>query len=160
MTAPAPRWRRDEAGQLAGGEALPFGILVFLVGVLVVANAWAVIDAKMAVTSAAREATRAYVESPPPPDGDPLTVAEAAAREAVGGMGRDPAKLTITALESDFRRCGQARFEARYTVPALTIPLIGAYGNGFTVVSRHSEIVDPYRSGVPRGAVLCGDRLV
>jgi hypothetical protein len=161
MSRPRPRrWRRDEAGQLAGGEALPFGILVFLVGVLLVANAWAVVDAKMAVSSAAREATRAYVESPPPPDGDPLASAEAAAHEAVSGMGRDPAKLIITALGSDFRRCGQARFEARYTVPALTIPLIGAFGRGFTVVARHGEIVDPYRSGVPRGTFSCGDRLV
>ena len=44
---------RDESGQ-AGIEVLPFGILTFVVGALLVANAWAVIDAKIAVSAAAR----------------------------------------------------------------------------------------------------------
>src|SRR5919202_3284931 len=79
----AGRWRRDEAGQLAGGEALPFGVLVFVFGVLLIANAWAVVDAKLAVSAAAREATRAYVEAPP--GGDAMAAADAAAREAVDG---------------------------------------------------------------------------
>ena len=43
-----------------GMEVIPFGLLTFVVGALLVANAWAVIDAKMAVSAAAREATRAY----------------------------------------------------------------------------------------------------
>jgi hypothetical protein len=144
---------RDEAGQLAGGEALPFGVLVFVVGILLVANAWAVVDAKMAVTSAAREATRAYVESPV--DADPMARAEAAAREAVRAAGRDPSRVTITALDAGFTRCAEIRFEVRYPVPALRIPLIGGYGHGFTAVARHAEIVDPYRSGVPRGSRRC-----
>ena len=148
-----PRWRRDEAGQLAGGEALPFGVLVFILGVLLVANAWAVVDAKLAVSAAAREATRAYVESPP--DGDPMAAADAAARQAVDGAGRDPGRLQLTALDSGFTRCAEVRFEARYPVPALTIPLIGGFGRGFTAVATHAEIVDPYRSGVPRGEGAC-----
>ena len=147
------RWRRDEAGQLAGGEALPFGLLVFIVGILLVANAWAVVDAKMAVTSAAREATRAYVEAPV--DADPVARAEAAAREAVQGAGRDPAKATVTALDADFTRCAEVRFEVRYRIPALKIPFIGGFGSGFTVVGRHAEVVDPYRSGVPLGTRQC-----
>ena len=145
--------RRDEAGQFAGIEVLPFGLLVFVVGVLVVANAWAVIDAKLAVVSAAREATRAYVESPP--DVDPLVRAEAAARSAMEGAGRDPARLTLTPLEADFSRCGRVRFEARYPVPRLTLPFLGGYGEGFTATGRHGEIVDPYRSGVPAGSRRC-----
>ncbi len=55
---------RDDRGQVAGIEAVPFGILIFVVGALLIANAWAVIDVKMAVTSAAREAARTYVEAP------------------------------------------------------------------------------------------------
>jgi hypothetical protein len=132
---------------------LPIGILVFLVGVLLVANAWSVVDAKMAATSAAREATRAYVESPP--DADPMAAADAAARQAVQGAGRDPSRLTLTAISSGLTRCTEVTFEARYPVPALTIPLIGGYGHGFTAVARHSEIVDPYRSGVPLGSQRC-----
>jgi hypothetical protein len=147
------RLRRDEAGQFAGVETLPFGLLVFIVGVLLVANAWAVVDAKLAVVSAAREATRAYVESPP--ESDPVARAEAAARSAVEGAGRDPSRLTLTPLDADFRRCAEVRFEARYPIPLLTLPFVGGYGSGFTAVARHGEIVDPYRSGVPSGSRRC-----
>ena len=146
-------WRRDEAGQLAGGEALPFGVLVFIFGVLLVANAWSVVDAKLAVSAAAREATRAYVEAPP--DGDPMAAADAAAREAVNGAGRDPGRLQLTPIDAVFTRCAEVRFEARYPVPALTIPLIGGFGRGFTAVATHAEVVDPYRSGVPAGETSC-----
>lgn len=149
----AGRLRRDEAGQFAGIEVLPFGLLVFIAGVLLVANAWAVVDAKLAVVSAAREATRAYVEAPP--DSDPLDRADAAARAAVEGAGRDPARLVLTPLEAEFTRCAEVRFEASYPVPMLTIPLIGSYGRAFTATARHGEIVDPYRSGVPRGSRRC-----
>jgi hypothetical protein len=147
--------RRDEAGQLAGGEAVPFGVLVFVVGVLLVANAWAVVDAKLAVSSAAREAVRAYVESPP--DADPSARADAAARSAVEGMGRDPSRLTLTPLEAEFVRCAEVRFEARYPVPALTLPFVGGFGQGFVAVARHGEVVDPYRSGVPGSGRRCDD---
>lgn len=143
------RLRRDEAGQFAGIEVLPFGMLVFVAGVLLVANAWAVVDAKLAVVSAAREATRAYVESPP--EGDPMSRADAAARSAIEGAGRDPDRLELTPLEAGFTRCARVRFEARYSVPMLTIPFVGGYGSGFTATARHGEIVDPYRDGVPRG---------
>ena len=37
-----------DAGQVGGIEALPFGLLIFVVGTLLIANAWAVIDAKFA----------------------------------------------------------------------------------------------------------------
>jgi len=146
---PRVRRRRDEAGQLAGAEALPFGLLVFVVGVLLVANAWSVVDAKLAVSAAAREATRAYVESPP--DADPWARADAAARESVRSAGRNPDRLTVTPLEANFSRCAEVRFEARYQLPAFKIPFVGGVGEGFVAVARHSEIVDPYRSGVPRG---------
>ena len=54
---------RDERGQAGGVEALPFGLLIFVVGALLVASAWVVVDAKLAVVSAAREAARTYVEA-------------------------------------------------------------------------------------------------
>ena len=34
---------RGDAGQVGGIEALPFGLLVFVVGTLLIANAWAVV---------------------------------------------------------------------------------------------------------------------
>jgi hypothetical protein len=147
------RVRRDQSGQ-AGMEVIPFGLLTFVVGVLLVANAWAVIDAKMAVSAAAREATRAFVEAPV--DGDPLGLADAAARAAIAGAGRDPGQLVLTPLEAVFARCETVRFEASYQIPAVKVPWVGSYGNGFTATARHAEVVDPYRTGVPRSAGGCG----
>ena len=53
---------RGDAGQVGGIEALPFGLLVFVVGALLIANAWAVVDAKFATDAAARQAVRTFVE--------------------------------------------------------------------------------------------------
>lgn len=150
------RCRRDEAGQ-AGIEVLPFGLLTFVVGALLVANAWAVIDAKIAVSAAAREATRAYVEAPV--DGDPMALAEAAARSAIEGAGRDPSHLVLTPLEATFARCETVRFQASYRIPAVRVPWVGGFGEGFTATARHAEVVDPYRTGVPRTVNGCAPTL-
>jgi hypothetical protein len=144
---------RDEAGQVAGLEAMVFGLLTFVVAVLLAANAWAVVDAKMAMSTAAREATRAYVEAPA--GADPLALAEAAAREAVRGHGRDPDRMELRPLEGGFTRCQVVRFEATYRVAAVALPFIGGRGAGFTAAARHSEVVDPYRDGVPSAGTRC-----
>ena len=39
----------DDRGQVGGIEALPFGLLVFVVGALLVANTWAVVDASVSL---------------------------------------------------------------------------------------------------------------
>jgi hypothetical protein len=137
--------RRDECGQ-GGIEAVALGVLVFIAGVLIVANAWGVLDAKFAASSAAREAARAYVEAPDAALA--LPTADAAAREAMAGHGRAPGKASVVLVEGAFARCQRVTFEVRYPVPALTIPFLGAAGSGFTAKARHSEIVDPYRSGL------------
>jgi hypothetical protein len=153
---PRPTWPErsgDESGQVAGIEAIPFGLLVFVVGVLLVTNAWAVIDAKMTVASAAREAARAYVEADDA--GSAPGAAQAAAADVVRAGGRDPARLGLTSPSSAFARCQRVTFVAEYPVPAISLPWIGGFGHGFTARSRHSELVDPYRSGVPLGADRC-----
>ena len=165
---PDRRYRRaprSDSGQVRGIEALPFGVLVFVVGALLVANAWAVIDAKMAVDAAARQATRHYVESevagPGPPD-DQEKAAVDAGLAALDAHGRDPAEASIglSALtgsggQAGFSRCARATFTASYEVPALTIPWVGGFGDGIDVTSSHSELVDPFRSGVPGSAAAC-----
>lgn len=147
------RARRDESGQMAGIEVLPFGLLTFVVGALLVANAWAVIDAKMAVSAAVREATRAFVEAPV--DSDPHALADAAARSAIEGAGRDPDELVLTPVDATFARCETVSFEASYQIPAIRVPWVGGFGDGFTASARHAEVVDPYRTGVPRTVNGC-----
>ena len=146
---------RDDRGQVAGIEAVPFGILLFVVGALLIANAWAVIDVKMAVTSAAREAARTYVEAPDHAQG--LQSADAAAREAIAAYGRNTNLVTVEGPSdpSAFTRCNRVSFTVSYPVPAITLPFIGGFGSGFTVKATHSEIVDPFRNDVP-GEAVCG----
>jgi CBS domain containing-hemolysin-like protein len=165
---PPGRGPRDDRGQVGGIEALPFGILVFVVGALLVANAWAVIDAKLAVDAAARQATRHYVEADVADGGagapaDPEQAAVDAGLAALDAHGRDPSAATVGLSDLDavggqqgFTRCARATFTATYEVPALTIPWIGGFGDGIDVTSTHSELVDPYRSGVPGSAESCG----
>jgi len=153
LLAQRVRWG-DDRGQLAGIEALPLGLLTFVVGTLLVVNAWGVVDAKLAVTSAAREAVRAYVEAPDGPSA--VTSAEVEARAAVAGHGRDPSATTIDVRHPDgrpFGRCTRVEVTVHHPVPALRLPFIGGYGHAFDVVATQSEVVDPYRSGLPGEAV-------
>jgi hypothetical protein len=157
--------RGDDRGQVGGIEVLPFGLLVFVVGTLLAANAWAVIDAKLAVDAAARQAVRHFVEADVAAAGD-FGDAEAAARragyDALAAHGREAARATVelTGLESaggrtGFTRCARATFTATYEVPVLKLPWIGGFGAGLDVAGRHSELIDPYRDGVPGSAEAC-----
>lgn len=142
-------------GQVGGIEALPFGLLIFVVGTLLIANAWAVVDAKFATDAAARQAARTFVEGV-----DAATAAREATDSAlasIAGHGRDPDRARVEAVGSlDLVRCARATFQVTYEVPALTLPFIGGYGPApFRVRSTHSELVDPFRSGLPGSAEDC-----
>mgnify|MGYP000097145081 CR=1 FL=1 len=145
--------RRTEHGQVGGVEALVLGALVFVAGVLLIANAWGVVDAKLAASSAAREAARAYVEAPSASAA--LPAARAAAAEALTGHGRAAARAEVAVVSGAFVRCTRVTFEVRYPVPMLRIPFLGPAGAAFTARARHSEVVDPFRSGLA-GTASCG----
>jgi hypothetical protein len=155
----------DDAGVVGGVEALPFGLLIFVLGALVVANAWSVIDAKLAVNAAAREAARRYVEAEvtsPADGGTADRSATAAGMAALVAHGRDPgrAQVRLTGLVSPSGatgpvRCARVTYTATYQVPALALPWIGGLGDGFHVSARHSELVDPFRDGVPGDTSAC-----
>ena len=147
-TPPTSKWR-SERGQIGGFEVLPFGLLLFVSAMLVVANAWAVVDAKFAASSAAREASRAYTESTSEIEADGSI--DTHAHEALAAYGRDGDRVEIRVDAEPFGRCSRVTVEVSYRVPALTVPFIGGFGSGITARSRHSEIVDPYRSGLPEG---------
>jgi hypothetical protein len=152
--------RRDEAGIAAGIEALPLGLLIFVIGALVIANTWAVIDAKLAVSSAAREATRTYVEAPAALDADEAFAAARAAGEAAFAAQRNssrrPELHLVTGAGQSRERCALVVAEASFRVPAITVPWVGRFGRGFVVRARHSEIVDPFRAGLAGSASCSG----
>ena len=170
--APSPPGRTggpasgDDVGVVGGVEVLPFGVLIFVVGSLLVANVWAVVDARFAVDAAAREAARHYVEAEVVDRGGRGT-AEAAAIDtglaalAEHGRDRERAELRLASVlgpagQTDgFVRCARVRFTASYAVPALTLPWIGGFGRAFDVRAQHSELIDPYRDGVPGDASAC-----
>lgn len=151
------RWR-EQGGVIGGFEVLPFGFLVFVAGSLVLANAWGIIDAKIAASGAAREAARAYVESTAGDGRTALAEAEAAAAEAISGHGRDPARMTVSSSGPlVFERCAPATFVVSYDVPTISVPWIGGFGDGvFSTSARHSEVVDPFRDDVPLGDLAGG----
>ncbi|HEY6531937.1 MAG TPA: hypothetical protein VIY72_06515 [Acidimicrobiales bacterium] len=154
MRGPTPRLRGD-VGQVGGIEVLPFGLLIFVVGSLLVANAWGVVDAKQATTSAAREAVRAYVEAPD--EATAIDAAREAAQLSMEGHGRDAARTTVEIRHRDgrpFGRCTRVIVTVHHPVPALRLPWIGGYGHAFDVAASQSEVVDPYRSGLT-GAATC-----
>ena len=153
MTTRRPSQRRGEEGQVGGVEAVIFGVLVFVFGTLVVVNGWAVVDAKLATGSAAREATRSYVEARSASEAG--GAAQRSAEEAIRGHGRQVERMALRSVEGTFARCARVTLEASYRVPLVAIPVLGQRGTGFTVASRHSEVVDPYRSGLA-GEASCG----
>lgn len=139
---------RGDLGQAGGFEAVAFGLLIFMIGSLVVTSAWAAIDVKLAVNAASRDAARAYVEAP---DAESAWVrADAAARAAIAGQGRDPARLhdvTIEPLGAPYGRCVRMVAVVAYPMPVLSLPWVGTLGDGIVIRASHSELVDPYRSG-------------
>jgi hypothetical protein len=143
------RARVEGEDGVAGLEAVVFGVLIFVVGTLLILNAWGVVDGKFAASSAAREATRVLVEAPP---GTGLTAtATAVARETLAGHGKDPARLVGDAdVQGSIARCARIRVEVTYRVPTVSLPWVGAFGGGLVDVrGSHTEVVDPFRSGLP-----------
>ena len=136
---------RGEAGQLGGLEALVFGVLVFVLGTIAIANAWGVLDAKGAATSAAVNAARAYVQDV---TADPLVAARSAAAQTISDSGRSPSRMELS-ISGAPARCASVTAEVRYRVPLVSLPVLGGLGSGFTVRATHTELADPYRSGLP-----------
>lgn len=141
----------DQRGFTGGLAGLLFGFLIFLLGSFLIAYAWAVVQTKAAVVDAARQAARTYVEAPAAVDA--YTSAREAAFVSLSSKGRDPARARVDLISGGFGRCVRITIAVSYPAPVMVLPLIHLIG-GSTVTGRHSEIVDPYRSGVP-GIARC-----
>lgn len=155
------RWlprRRDRGdrqgdGGFAGGFAgLLFGLLLFVAGTLLAAYAWAIVDTKTATSEAARQAARTFVEATGA--GAAASGARTAAQQALAGYGRDPALARVAVVSGEFARCRRITVAVSYPAPLFDLPFLGPVGGGSQVTSRHSELVDPFRSGLP-GVSAC-----
>jgi hypothetical protein len=128
-------------------------LLIFVVGTLLVAYAWSVVDTKTATVEAARQAARTYVESPN--QGVAAAGADQAAAAALSGYGRDPSRAKVALVAGGFSRCGRITIAVSYPAPLLDLPFVGSLGRGPDITSEHSELVDPFRTGLP-GTSTCG----
>lgn len=118
------RW--GEEGQVGGAEVLPFGFLVMVVGMLLVINAWSIVDAKSATVGAAQSATRTLVEG----SGVDGSMKDAA-RSAMAAQGRDAARVGVEAVVGEgFGRCHRVGVRVTYDVALIKVPLVGSFGRG------------------------------
>ena len=135
---------RDDTGALGVG-AIALGILTFAMGALLMANAWAVIDARVAVTSAAREGVRAFVVSPDESSAEANM--HTAIDQTLVGYGRDPSSSDVPTVTGDFARCEWITVRVTYDVPTIVLGGLGNWGT-ITTTGEYTEIMDPYRSGL------------
>jgi hypothetical protein len=137
----------DERGAVGGVEGLAFGVLIFVFGTLMVLNAWAVVDGKIAAGAAAREATRSFVEATD--ERSALRAADEAARSVTSGRPNAATTVDLVTSADGFSRCGQVTAQVRIKIPRISLPFIGGTGGTFPVNATHTEVIDPYRSGLP-----------
>ena len=148
---------RRRRGQVRRLEVLPFGILVFVVGIA---------PDRQRLGGRRREAGR----RPPPPGrrrgptssrpgstGTALADAEASGAEAIAGHGRDPDRRGARPGRGPFARCAPVTFVVAYPVPAMPCPSSAASASGSRVAARHAEMIDPLPAR-PRPASACGSR--
>jgi glutamate 5-kinase len=124
-----------------------FGLLMFVVGMLLVARTWAVVDTKFAVDAAARQAVRTYVEAPDATAAG--AEADQAADTALAGYGRHPSQAGVALVSGTFSRCSLVTIKVTYPSPLLELPWLGSVGRHGEVTATHSELVDPFRTGLP-----------
>lgn len=136
---------RDERGVVAGSDMLVFGLLALVISSLVIVNVWAVIDASLAVSAAAREGARTYVES------DPATAwadTQLRMNEVMSDYGRsDRAVAPAPPFFVEYERCAVITITAEYDVALISLPLFGDFGSLTRIDASHSERIDAYRSG-------------
>ena len=146
------RHESGEAGFVGGFEALLFGLLIFVAGTLLATHAWAIIDTKAATEAAARQAVRNYVEAASPAAA--ASQSEQAAADALAGYGRSAARARVRLVSGTFGRCQRITIAVSYPAPVLMLPWVGRVGAAEWVRAEHSELVDPFRSGLP-GTSTC-----
>jgi Flp pilus assembly protein TadG len=142
-----PRQHREDG--FGGIEVLPIGVLVITIVSFVVISAWSVIDAKLAATGAAREATRTAVEE------FDFGAGKNAGLEAWHAQHRS--ETPNVNFVGDLSRCGRVTATVTAEIETVHVPILRSWGT-ITVRSVHSEVTDPYRNagGALSGEADCG----
>ena len=136
--------RHGEHGQ-AGAEVILGGIVLLVGLILVLSNIWLVLDAKMAVTSAARSGGQTFVEQQ---TFDQANQALQATVQASLGS-RFPQRWKATSSLASFERCTPVDVAVTVDIALVAVPFLGSIGGTKTVRSTHHTRIDPYRSRVP-----------
>lgn len=146
-----------ERGQAGGMEVLPFGLLIFVGGALLIVNIWGVIDSKFAADAAARQAVRWVAETAgQQTSGSALrSGATRIATDTLADHGRTGrVTVGVTPADAAFVRCERIEVTVAISVPAIRLPFLGGYGDAFDVQATRGELIDPTRSGVD-GLATC-----
>lgn len=146
--------KHPERGVVGGVEVLPFGLLVFGAGTLLILNCFTVIDARLVVSSAAREGVRSAVESPEPLDAQARAIWAAKASFAASGHAAKALDVQFSGAQG--LRCGSISVTATYRVVPIRLPIVGGFGRPIVIRAHRSEQVDRYRSGLA-GSAACDD---
>jgi hypothetical protein len=152
-----PRRCRGERGQAGGMEVLPFGLLIFVGGALLIINIWAVVDSKFAADAAARESARWVVEAAGQSTSAGALRAGATqiATDTLADHGRlGPVQVDVGPPDAAFVRCERIHVTVALEVPVIRLPFLGGFGDAFDVRATRGELIDPTRSGVD-GLATC-----
>lgn len=147
----ARRTCRGERGQAGGMEVLPFGLLIFVGGTLLIINIWGVVDSKFAADAAARQAARWVVEAAGQSTSaaDLRAGARQIAEDTLADHGRrGPVQVDVEPSDAAFVRCERIQVTVALEVPAIRLPFLGGFGDVFDVRATRGELIDPTRSGV------------
>jgi hypothetical protein len=133
-----------EHGQAAGIETLPFGVLVFIAGTLLVVNAWAVVTNRATADSIAREYLRSYTKETSRPAA--LDAGRRVVDAIVASRGLPPGRVHVDPPTA-WGACAVATVTVHLTVPDIHAPFLGDLGtHQITVI--HRDRIDAYRRGV------------
>jgi hypothetical protein len=143
-----------DGGQVGGIEVLPFGFLVLVAGTLVIATVWAVVDTRFAVAAAAREAARAAAESSSAAEAAGAAHRRALETMAAFGRGGPGTEIAPIRVDGRFGRCARITATVSHELPAVFVPFVGGLGRLPPVEASHTELVDPFRSGID-GPAAC-----
>lgn len=134
---------RSERGAVAGLEGLLFAVLILVGGMVLIVNAWSVIDSRTALDAAAREFVRTYTNQSDPTSA--RSQGDRAARSVLAARGSQLANLEIAVDEPNgFGPCSLVSVRISAVVPALKAPFIDMF-TSMKITATASELVDAHR---------------